>query len=162
MENNENFFRQLSRIWGPFTIDRFANQKNAKTPRYNALFWNPQCEAVDAFIQDWSNETNWVVPPVYLVTKALRHAKACRAAGVVIAPLWESAPFWPLIRKTNGTLRKFIIDYKVFTDTRNILELGDFKESLLGSTRFKTPIIAMQFNFDYARNSQADRVVELL
>ena len=57
------FFREISRIWGPFTIDRFANQKNAKTPRYNALFWNPQCEAVDAFTQDWSNETNWVVPP---------------------------------------------------------------------------------------------------
>ena len=56
---------------------------------------------------------------------------------------------------------KFIIDYKVFTDTRNILELGDFKESLLGSRRFKTPIIAMQFNFDYARDSQPDRAVEV-
>ena len=62
--------KQLKQKWGPFTIDRFANQKNAKTTRYNALFWNPNCEAVDTFTQDWSNEINWVVPPVFLVSKA--------------------------------------------------------------------------------------------
>ena len=145
---SDAFFHYLNQTWGPFTIDRFANQKNAKTVRYNALFWNPQCEAVDAFTQDWSNEVNWVVPPVFLVSKALRHAKACRASGTLVAPCWESAPFWPLLRKTDGSLRKFVTDFKVFTDTRNLLELGDFKKSLLGSRRFKTPILAIQFRFN--------------
>ena len=83
---SNSFFCYLNQLWGPYTIDRFANQKNAKTVRYNALFWNPQCEAVDAFTQDWSNEVNWVVPPVFLISKALRHAKACRASGTLIAP----------------------------------------------------------------------------
>ena len=50
---SDAFFTHISREWGPFTIDRFASHKNTKTKRFNTLFWNPDCEAVDAFTQDW-------------------------------------------------------------------------------------------------------------
>ena len=141
------FFQYLEQKWGPFTIDRFANEKNSHTRRYNALFWNPNCEAVDAFTQDWSRETNWVVPPVFLIATVLQHARACKSSGTMITPLWESAPFWPMITKTDGTFKKFVHDYEIFTVTSGILELGDFKQSLLGSTRFRAPIIAFKFKF---------------
>ena len=38
-----SFFQYLDARWGPFTVDRFANSKNTKTSKYNALFWNPGC-----------------------------------------------------------------------------------------------------------------------
>ena len=146
-KTSDAFFNYLNQKWGPFTIDRFANHKNAKIVRHNALFWNPHCEAVDAFTQDWSHECNWVVPPVYLVADALRHAKACKASGTLIAPYWESAPFWPMLRENNRVFKRFVLTYQLFDDTRGILELGDFKKSLLGSSKFKSPIIAIRFQF---------------
>ena len=141
------FFNHLNTRWGCFTIDRFANQSNAKIPRYNALFWNPACEAVDAFTQDWKDEINWLVPPVILVPAVLCHARACRASGTLVVPYWESAPYWPMLRKKTGAFRKFVIDYEVFIDTSNVLELGDYRRSLLGSSRFTSPIIAFNIRF---------------
>ena len=49
----DSFFAELSESWGKYSIDRFANHKNNKVERYNALFWNPNCEAVDAFSQNF-------------------------------------------------------------------------------------------------------------
>lgn len=141
------FFRLLDSSWGPFTIDRFANHKNAKTPRYNALFWNPACEAVDAFTQDWDSENNWLVPPIFLIPRALRHAKACHAYGTLIAPLWESAPFWPIICNRKGSFRSFVREWRIFDNIDGLLQLGDCKQSLLGSDRFKSPLVAIRFQF---------------
>ena len=81
------FFDRINRSWGPFTIDRFANHKNSKTTRFNSKHWNPRSEAVDAFTQDWGIDMNWLVPPVRLVPRAIRHAERCSARGVLIAPL---------------------------------------------------------------------------
>jgi hypothetical protein len=44
-------FAQISAAFGPFSVDRFANSKNAKLPRFNAFFWCPGVEAVNAFSQ---------------------------------------------------------------------------------------------------------------
>ena len=39
----------MNKLWGPFTIDRFASSRNTKTPRFNSLYWNPGSEGVDLF-----------------------------------------------------------------------------------------------------------------
>ena len=141
----KSFFDQMNEAWGPFTVDRFASSRNTKTKRFNSLYWNPACEAVDAFTQDWSKDVNWVVPPVHLVSKALRHARSCVARGTLVAPYWESAAYWPLLRKNKYIFRKFVVATKVFHNTGGILELGDYKKSL--STRFRSSLIAVKFQF---------------
>ena len=57
-------FNLINLKWGPHTIHRFANAKNTKTACFNSHYWNPACEAVDAFTQNWTGETNWIVPPI--------------------------------------------------------------------------------------------------
>ena len=57
-------FRKIDSIWGPHTIDRFANKINAELVRLNSRFWNPGTEAVNAFVLDWKGENNYVCPPV--------------------------------------------------------------------------------------------------
>jgi hypothetical protein len=52
-EVSGNFFDLMNGLWGPFTIDRFANFNNKKLNRYNSLYWNPGSEAIDAFSQNW-------------------------------------------------------------------------------------------------------------
>ena len=77
------------------TVDRFADNKNTKLPRFNARFFNAKAEAIDCFSQDWSAETNWVVPPIFLALRAIEHCRACRANMILVVPFWRYAVFWP-------------------------------------------------------------------
>ena len=46
---NTEVFRWLDNLWGPHTIDRFANSHNKQTERYNSRFWDVGSEAIDTF-----------------------------------------------------------------------------------------------------------------
>ncbi len=62
------FFRHFNRTWGPYTVDRFADHKNAQVPTFNSRFHCPGSAGIDAFTSDWSKSANnWLVPPVHLV-----------------------------------------------------------------------------------------------
>ena len=91
------FFRLVDNIWGPHSVDRFANSHNRKLPRFFSRFWNPDSEGVDAFCVDWAGENNWLVPPVSLVPRVIRHLFVCRSMCTLIVPKWVSAPFWPML-----------------------------------------------------------------
>ena len=148
------FFHFIDSLWGPCTIDRFANEKNAKTPRFNSKHWNPGSEAVDAFAQDWGKETNWLVPPIHLIPQVILHAERCAAAGILLVPAWRSAPFWPLLFADDGRPKPWILDTITYQDPTGILELGDYKRSLLGSPRFKSPLTLIRFNFQQPTGSK--------
>ena len=64
---NPQIFCQLDGVWGPHTIDQFASPYNAQLPRYNSWYWDPGCEAVDAFSMSWAWEVSWLVPPLHLI-----------------------------------------------------------------------------------------------
>jgi len=87
------FFQFIDKIWGPHTIDRFADELNAKLPKFNSEFWTPGVFQVDAFACDWRGDNNWLVPPTYLVGDVLRHLRSCQAEGTLVIPSWPSAPF---------------------------------------------------------------------
>ena len=140
-------FYELDHAWGPHTIDRFASSKNAKTRRFNSRMWTPGCEAVNAFAQDWGGEFNWVVPPVSMIPDVIEHARECAATGTLIVPFWQSAPFWPMLLRGSQSFDRFVRDIKIYPKARGLLQLGDFKRSLLGSSRFKSPLVAIQFSF---------------
>jgi hypothetical protein len=94
---NDNVFQWLDVRWAPHTVERFACNYNAKVVRFNSRFYQPGSEAVDAFTQTWSNENNWLVPPVSLVSKVLHHMEVCKAIGILTVPLWRSSSFWTLL-----------------------------------------------------------------
>ena len=47
--------------------------QNSKCSRFNSKYLCPSAEAVKAFSLDWSNEANWLGPPIYLSFKYLKH-----------------------------------------------------------------------------------------
>jgi len=55
---NTAIFEFIDSMWGPHTIDRFADCYNTKLRRSNSRYWNPGTEAVDGFVYDWSEENN--------------------------------------------------------------------------------------------------------
>ena len=46
---NPELFRGLDCVWGPHSLDRFADNYNTQLPRFNSRFACPGPEAVDAF-----------------------------------------------------------------------------------------------------------------
>ena len=104
-------FQWLNTLWVPFTVDRFATWYNTKCIRFNSRFWNPGSEGVDAFIQNWQGENNWVVPPPSQIIRAWCHFELCKDKGVLIIPLWKGASFWPCICPDRIHLSKYVIDW---------------------------------------------------
>lgn len=90
-------FVALNRRWGPIAVDRFADQQNTQTTVFNSRRWCPGSAAVDAFTQDWSGSTSWLAPPFALIHRALRHVQECNAVAVIVVPVWQAQPWWPLL-----------------------------------------------------------------
>ena len=87
-------FAYIDRLWGPHTIDRFANCQNTQLPRFNSRYWEPGSEAVDALAQvNWLSENNYVNAPFCLLHKVLEIIQEQRARATIIAPKWLAHPF---------------------------------------------------------------------
>ena len=84
----QQVFNNLDRLWGPHTVDRFADLYSAKTRRFNSLRWEPHTEAVDAMAQDWSQDMNYCCPPFWLIPRILRKVVDQKAEATLIAPRW--------------------------------------------------------------------------
>ena len=140
-----DLFKMLTvRRWGVATIDKFASEKNQKTMRFNSKHLCPGTLGVDAFAFDWTGEFNWLVPPVYLIGKTIKHFCSSKAGckAILVCPYWTSATFWPLIVTKFNSLQKFVKDYFIIKDPRRYIKLGDCKESYIGSENFKESFIA--------------------
>jgi hypothetical protein len=104
-------FRKLDAWWGPHTVDCFSLQNSVlvRSGRFNSQFWQPGahgCIGVDAFVQDWQGEVNWVHAPYKLIGKVIQHMKNCKARGTMVVPWWEKAPWWPLLLQGNSWVRE--------------------------------------------------------
>ena len=94
-------------MWGPHSVDCFAQVDNTQLPKFYSRFWCPGTAAIDAFTVNWAGDVNWWVPPVSLIGRVLRHAEACNAMGSLV-PVWKSAPFWPLLCPDGSHLASFV------------------------------------------------------
>ena len=135
-------FSGLNRLWGPHTIDRFANQLNTQLPQFNSRWWCPNTEPVDAFTCDWGGDVNWVCPPPYLVPRVIQHAARTRAVGTLIFPCWLSAPFWPMIYPDGHSTAEFVRAVIVFQSSLNPVLPGRASYSLPACD-----ILAVKFDF---------------
>ena len=59
---NPNLFKYLDQIWGPHTLDCFANEHNSQTARFHSHLWCPGSKAIDTFTVNWSGDVCWLVP----------------------------------------------------------------------------------------------------
>lgn len=91
---NKKLFEQINEMYGPFTVDRFATQNNALVRRYNALHWDPEAHAVDAFAQNWRSDNNWANPPFSQLHRVVQLVKEQRPKLVLIAPVWPAQPWF--------------------------------------------------------------------
>lgn len=91
----------------------FASYYNAKFTLFNSRYFQPGTSGINAFSQDWRYENNWLCRPVYLTCKVVEHLRVCRAVGTLVAPVWKSAHYWPILCADGVHWNDFIHDMRV-------------------------------------------------
>ncbi|MEW8548363.1 MAG: hypothetical protein AB2693_33075, partial [Candidatus Thiodiazotropha sp.] len=116
--------------------------QNAKVPRFNSKFWNPNSEAINCFSVSWAKENNLLVPPVHLVSRCLRHLLQCKAKGILVTPAWASAAFWPILFPQVGKRAAFIVEYLIMQNFGDIFVDGPLRNKLFCGDNIKYVLVA--------------------
>jgi hypothetical protein len=140
---DDQSFQRIDHLYGPHTFDRFADDKNAKTTKFNSKYHCPGSNGVDAFAEQWRNDNNWLCPPVSLIAATFRHRKTCRAVGTVIVPVWQSSYFWPILYPDGYHIVSFVEDFTVFDP---IWHSNGGNTAFIGRPNFRT--MALRCKFD--------------
>lgn len=143
----EEVFVYLDSLWGPHTIDRFACFYNTKLTRFNSRFFQPGTEAVDALLQNWHYDVNWVVPPISLIGKSIAHMRLCNARGSLLVPLWRSSYYWTLLCHDGVHWNPFVHDWVVLPPFSDVFVIGKAKNNLLNSNPNRAPVLALFIDF---------------
>lgn len=137
----DSYFKLAQSQWGTCSIDCFANCQNSKTKRFYSKFFNPNSLGVDCFAFNWSGEFCWLVPPIKLIPKTVKHVCLSGCRAILTVPFWPSAVFWPLLINENGNFRPFVSDYVYIENGKDVFEQGLNKLSLFGSDEFASPVL---------------------
>ncbi|MCP3665661.1 MAG: hypothetical protein GY696_24710 [Gammaproteobacteria bacterium] len=137
-------------LWGKCSIDRFASNENNKLRRFNSRFSCEGSEAVDAFAQEWKDEHNLLVPPPSLIPEVIRHLVHSGARGVLIAPAWKSAKFWPLLFPEGGEAW-FLRDFRIIRGGGRFIEEGKQPNSIFTPKKFKGDLLMAYVNAEQKR-----------
>ena len=127
----ENFFTDVLRITKiDSNYDRFANNYNTKTALFNSASFCVGTSGVDCFCYDWGRgSVNWLFPPPRLIVKTVNHLQMSRGVGLLLAPEWKSADFYPYL--TGIEIRQSVMNKYRFNG-KNIFKTGSDKSSFFG------------------------------
>jgi len=94
----ELHFVKLSKRFGPFRVDRFADDFNTKLAVFNSRWLCPGAAAVDAFSQTWGAR-EYLFPPLSRLADVVDKVLRDRSSGMLVAPRHLPAlqPFWQAV-----------------------------------------------------------------
>ena len=111
--DNETF-EYIIKNYGEITIDRFSDNQNKKSERFNSREYCPGTSAVNSFSCHWgNNEINWLCPPISLIGRTLKHLRNCKGKGILFVPLWSSSYYWPLLTSNGLEFEPFVKHFLV-------------------------------------------------
>lgn len=90
-------FARIQARWGPLSVDLFASETNRLLPRFFSWIFSSKAEGVDCLRHSWPPKS-FAHPTPALIGRVLSKVIAESVKDLVlIAPLWPSAPWWPLL-----------------------------------------------------------------
>ena len=124
-------------------IDRFANNFNTKTEKFNSLTYCLGTSGVDAFNYHWGKEfVNWLFPPPKQIMQTLMHLKQCNGEGLLVTPQWKASPFFPFVEKEFSKSGK----KSLVSGGKDIFVQGIDKSSFFGPG-FNCAVIVWHFDY---------------
>ena len=94
---NPKVFQTLDQLWGPLTIDLFADRMNSQLPNFVSWFPDPFAQATDAFQIPWSNVKGYCFPPFSLICRCLAKIRKDQGTMVLIAPTFHAQAWYPVL-----------------------------------------------------------------
>ena len=128
-------------------MDRFACSYNAKLARFNSRFYQPGAEAVDAFLQNWEFENNWLRPPVSQIARVIAHLRSCKAEGTLVIPLWKSSYFWVLLCNDGRHWNKFVHEWVTLPRFKQLFARDKAQNNLFGARDLSFTVVALRISF---------------
>ena len=105
---NPSVFRVIDAKWDSQTINRLASHYNAQVPRFNSKFASPGDNCVDALVQDWRDENNWICPPASIIVPSVGALSSCSGHRTLIVPQCPSTYFWPFLHDSSSLFKSFV------------------------------------------------------
>ena len=157
-QTSEWWFTFLLHKWGPFTIDRFATEKNALLPRFNSGWYCPGCEDIDSLkLLNWAEEMNWCNPPFRLMGQLFRVMKEHKAKGAIVVPVWTKRHWWPMLCPDGEHFAGWVLDFiELPTDAVDGFTLfapgaGRSNEAHVGPPKFRVIAVRVDFSVQAGR-----------
>ena len=104
LQLRKDIFQDLMQEVYQCDVDLFASRLNHQLPQF--ISWRPDPYAVgtDALQVPWTRWRGYAFPPFALISKVLRKVREERSTILLIAPVWESQPWYP-------TLLSMLVDF---------------------------------------------------
>ena len=94
---NPTVFQALDHLWGPLTIDLFADRMNTQLQSYISWFPDPFAHGTDAFQIPWTNLRGYSFPPFSMICRCLAKIRKDQATIVLITPTWHTQAWYPVL-----------------------------------------------------------------
>jgi len=112
-------YGEIISLFGTPEIDLFASQSNFKCAKYISWKPDPLSYEIDAFTISWFGKFTYIFPSFNMLSRVLKKLQTDKATGIVVAPFWESQPWFPLFMKLSITK---VVKYGPIN---NLLSFGD-------------------------------------
>jgi hypothetical protein len=132
----QDLFEEICTLWGTPEVDLFASRLNNKLQRYVSWHPEPLSWKVDAFTFPWVNNFFYVFPPFRLVSRVARKMILDKTKGILIAPLWNTQPWFPRVKDWVKKTKTFPRRSGNLQHQGPLLEQGDVNS---------TPLVAFFF-----------------
>ena len=94
---NPRIFKQIINVYRMPVLDVFACVLNHQVPKYFSWTLDPQAVGIDAFSVNWNKCLLYMFPPFSLIKKCLRKIIEDKATVLLITPVWQSRPWYPML-----------------------------------------------------------------
>ena len=142
---SDRIFKYFTKVYGPFSLDVFANNHNSKCNTFFSRWWCEGSSGIDAFCHSWEKHYCWIVPPPNLLTRVILFCLKHKVKGILIFPRWESAAFWPLLFPQGKLLKGFSI-VQEFRRPSNFFVPGPFRNNIFSCHTFSGDVIALKID----------------
>lgn len=137
-------FKRLTATFGQPQVDLFASRINKKCLNYVSWHKDPDAFAINAFTLDWSEFFFYSFPPISVILKTLRKIILDKATGILVVPLWETQPWFPVF------LRLLKSDIITFKPGENVLVSHFSRDNIKSSLTLVAGVLCGRRYYDEA------------
>ena len=76
----------------------------------------------------------------------IQHLLVCTAVGTLVVPYWPSNAFWPFLFTSSVEYQAYVIESIYLPDPSGIFAVGCYKDSLIGSDKFNSAVLAVSID----------------